>query len=55
MAAAVKSVDVPTVNGKVRAVKADDMGVTVSNAKAVATDLAGSHGVIYVVDTVILP
>jgi uncharacterized surface protein with fasciclin (FAS1) repeats len=55
MAAEVKSGQVPTVNGKALTVKADATGVTVNNAKVVATDLVGSNGVIHVVDTVILP
>jgi len=55
MAAAVKSGEVPTVNGKVLAVKAGGMGVMVNGAKVVATDLVGSNGVIHVIDTVILP
>jgi uncharacterized surface protein with fasciclin (FAS1) repeats len=55
MAADVKSGEVPTVNGKVLTVKADDMGVMVNNAKVIATDLVASNGVIHVVDAVILP
>ncbi len=55
MAAEVKSGQVPTVNGKALTVKADATGVTVNNAKVVATDLVGSNGVIHAVDTVILP
>ncbi len=55
MAADVKSGEAPTVNGKMLTIKADGMGVTVNNAKVVATDLVGSNGVIHVVDTVLLP
>lgn len=55
MAAAVKTGEAPTVNGKTLALKADAMGVTVNNAKVTATDLAGSNGVIHVIDTVLLP
>ncbi len=55
MAADVKSGEAPTVNGKMLKIKADGMGVTVNNAKVIATDLVGSNGVIHVVDTVLLP
>jgi uncharacterized surface protein with fasciclin (FAS1) repeats len=55
MAAAVKTGEAPTVNGKKLALKADATGVTVNNAKVTATDLAGSNGVIHVIDTVLLP
>lgn len=55
MAADVKSGPAPTVNSKTLTLKADSYGVTVNNAKVIATDLVGSNGVIHVVDTVILP
>ena len=55
MAADVKTMEAPTVNGKKLSVKADGMGVMVNNAKVTATDLEASNGVIHVVDTVILP
>jgi uncharacterized surface protein with fasciclin (FAS1) repeats len=55
LAADVKSGAAPTVNGKPLTLKADASGVTVNNAKVIATDLVGSNGVIHVIDTVILP
>jgi uncharacterized surface protein with fasciclin (FAS1) repeats len=55
MAAAVKSGDAPTVNGKKLTLKADGMGVMVNNAKVTAADLAADNGVIHVVDTVLMP
>jgi uncharacterized surface protein with fasciclin (FAS1) repeats len=55
MAADVKTGEAPTVNGKKLALKADGKGVMVNNGKVVAADLAGSNGVIHVVDTVLLP
>ena len=55
MAADVKTGEAPTVNGKKLKLKADASGVMVNNAKVVATDLAGTNGVVHVVDTVILP
>lgn len=55
MAADVKTMEAPTVNGKKLSVKADGMGVMVNKAKVTATDLEASNGVIHVVDTVILP
>ncbi len=55
LAADVKTGEAPTVNGKKLNIKADGMGVTVNNAKVIATDLVGSNGVVHVVDTVILP
>ena len=55
LATDVKTGEAPTVNGKKLMIKAGGMGVTVNNAKVIATDLVGSNGVIHVVDTVILP
>lgn len=55
MAADVKTGEAPSVNGKKLLLKADKSGVTVNGAKVVAADLAGSNGVVHVVDTVILP
>jgi uncharacterized surface protein with fasciclin (FAS1) repeats len=55
LAADVKSGEAPTVNGKTLTIKADGMGVTVNNAKVIATDLVGSNGVVHVIDTVLLP
>jgi len=55
MAAAVQTGAAPTVNGKALTIKADATGVTVNNARVIATDLVGSNGVIHVIDTVLLP
>jgi uncharacterized surface protein with fasciclin (FAS1) repeats len=55
MAVDVKTGEAPTVNGKMLKLKADASGVMVNNAKVIATDLAGTNGVVHVVDTVILP
>jgi uncharacterized surface protein with fasciclin (FAS1) repeats len=55
LAADVRTGEAPTVNGKMLALRADGMGVTVNGAKVVAADLTGSNGVIHVVDTVLLP
>lgn len=55
LAADVKSGEAPTVNGKPLTLKVSSYGVSVNNAKVIATDLVGSNGVIHVVDTVILP
>jgi len=55
MASAVKTGAEPTVNGKTLTIKADATGVTINDAKVTATDLAGSNGVIHVIDTVLLP
>jgi uncharacterized surface protein with fasciclin (FAS1) repeats len=44
-----------TVQGQSVAIKADDSGVMVDNAKVVKTDIATSNGVIHVIDSVILP
>ena len=55
MAADVKSGKVPTLNGESIDVEASADGVTVNGAKVIKTDIAGSNGVIHVIDTVILP
>jgi uncharacterized surface protein with fasciclin (FAS1) repeats len=55
MAKDVKTGEAPSVNGKKLKLKADASGVTINGAKVVAADLAGSNGVVHVVDTVILP
>jgi uncharacterized surface protein with fasciclin (FAS1) repeats len=55
MAADVKTMNAPTVNGKKLDLKVGANGVTVNNAKVIKTDVAASNGVIHVIDTVILP
>lgn len=55
MAADVKSGDVETLNGESIALVVSETGVTAGGAKVTATDIAGSNGVIHVIDTVILP
>jgi uncharacterized surface protein with fasciclin (FAS1) repeats len=54
MAADVKTMKAPTVNGKTLDIKVGN-GVTVNNAKVIKTDVAASNGVIHVIDTVVLP
>ena len=53
MAADVKAGKVATVNGAEITITTDD-GVKVDDAKVVATDIAGSNGVIHVIDSVIM-
>jgi uncharacterized surface protein with fasciclin (FAS1) repeats len=60
MAADVTSGEVKTVNGATFDVKADDMGVTITDgqgntANVVQTDIVASNGVIHVIDAVLLP
>ena len=55
MAAEVKTTELKTVNGQSLSVVVQKDGVTVNNAKVVATDIAASNGVIHVIDTVVLP
>jgi uncharacterized surface protein with fasciclin (FAS1) repeats len=55
MAADVKTMGVKTVNGADLAIVVGNGGVTVNNAKVIATDIAASNGVIHVIDTVVLP
>jgi uncharacterized surface protein with fasciclin (FAS1) repeats len=54
MAKDVKAGDVKTVQGSMISIKTAG-GVTVNNAKVIATDVAADNGVIHVIDTVILP
>ncbi len=54
MAADVKAGKVKTVNGA-EATIATAGGVTIDKAKVVKTDIAGTNGVIHVIDTVIMP
>lgn len=55
MAADVKPGKAATANGKEVTIEVKDGAVTVDKAKVVKTDLAGSNGVIHVIDSVILP
>lgn len=55
MAADVRTMNVATVNGQKLALAVGKGGVTVNNAKVIATDVAASNGVIHVIDTVVLP
>jgi uncharacterized surface protein with fasciclin (FAS1) repeats len=55
LAADVKTGMVKTVQGTDLDVKVTADGVTVNDAKVVKTDIAGSNGVIHVIDTVVLP
>lgn len=55
MAADVKTMKAKTVNGKELSIKVADGQVAVNNAKVIKTDVAGSNGVIHVIDTVLLP
>jgi uncharacterized surface protein with fasciclin (FAS1) repeats len=55
MAADVKTGEVATVQGGKVKIEVKDGAVTVDGAKVVKTDIAGTNGVIHVIDTVILP
>lgn len=55
MAADVKTMQAKTVNGAELAITVGSGGVSVNNAKVIATDVAASNGVIHVIDTVVLP
>jgi len=55
MAADVVSAKVNTVQGKPLDLKVNGSKVTVNNANVIKPDLAGSNGVIHVIDTVIIP
>ena len=55
MAADVKTMAAPTVNGKTLAIKVADGKVMVGKANVVKTDVAASNGVIHVIDQVVLP
>ena len=54
-AAAVKSGEVKTLNGKKLDVKVTGGVVTVDGAKVLATDIPASNGVIHLIDTVVMP
>lgn len=51
----VKTMSLPTANGKPLNVVVKDGTVTVNNAKVIKTDVTASNGIIHLVDTVILP
>lgn len=55
MAADVKTMQAPTVNGQNLAIVANTGGVTVNGAKVLKTDIPATNGVIHVIDTVVLP
>ena len=55
MAADVKPGKVKTVNGKEFEIKVKGDAVMIDGAKVVKTDIAGTNGVIHVLDSVILP
>ena len=55
MAKDVKTMALSTAGGQNLAVKADDGGVMINNAKVIKTDVACTNGVIHWVDTVLLP
>lgn len=55
MAADVKTMMAPTVNGKEMSVSVSDKGVMVDQSKVVSTDIVCSNGVIHVIDAVIMP
>jgi uncharacterized surface protein with fasciclin (FAS1) repeats len=55
MASDVKTMQAGTVNGQKLSLVVANGGVSVNNAKVVATDVAASNGVIHVIDTVVLP
>lgn len=55
MAADVKTMMAPTVNGTEASVKVTDDGVMIDNAKVINTDIVATNGVIHVIDSVILP
>lgn len=55
LAADVKTMPAPTVNGQRIDVVVKDGTVMVDNAKVTATDVMASNGVIHVIDTVIMP
>lgn len=55
MAADVKTMKAPTVNGKELSINVEGGKVTVDNAKVIKTDVAANNGVIHVIDTVVLP
>ncbi len=55
MAADVKTMKAPTLEGTEASVVVADSKVMIDNAEVIATDVAATNGVIHVVDTVIMP
>lgn len=55
MAADVSAGEVETVNGAKAKISVDGDKVMIDGATVIATDIAGSNGVIHVIDTVIMP
>lgn len=55
LAADVKDMEAPTVNGQTATVAVNDSGVTIEGANVIQTDIMTSNGVIHVIDKVILP
>jgi uncharacterized surface protein with fasciclin (FAS1) repeats len=55
MAADVKTMAAPTVNGQTANVVVKDGKVTIEGANVIATDVKASNGVIHVIDQVIMP
>jgi uncharacterized surface protein with fasciclin (FAS1) repeats len=55
MAADIRTMSAPTVNGKNLSVKAGADGVMINDAKVTTADLKASNGVVHVIDTVVLP
>lgn len=55
MAADVKTMMAPTVEGTEASVKVTEDGVMVDKAKVVATDIVATNGVIHVIDSVLIP
>lgn len=55
MAADVKPMEAPTVNGQTATIEVADGSVTIEGANVVSTDIVTSNGVIHVIDKVILP
>lgn len=55
LAADLKAGPVETVNGNNLDVKIKDGNIAINNAKVIKSDLVGSNGVIYIIDTVLMP
>ena len=55
MAADVKTMAAPTVNGQTAGIVVEDGKVTIEGANVIATDVIASNGVIHVIDKVIMP
>ncbi len=55
LAADVKDMEAPTVNGQTATLLVSSNGVTIEGANVIKTDIETSNGVIHVIDKVILP